>query len=706
MEAEDDLPTDENLFHLMSDVMADASPAMIWMTDTTGNCIFVNPAWMTFTGFTLEQAFNQNEWKHLIHPDDKQLLSVYYADVTSDKKITLEYRLRHADGSWRWVLDVGIPVFNSEHKFCGYMGSAIDITEHKQIGATNQYYAAIVQSSDDAIISKDTNSIVTGWNPAAERIFGYTAQEMLGNSMLKLSPPDRIDEEKFMMGKILDGESIKHFESIRVRKDGELIDISVSMSPIRNATGNIIGACKIARDITETKQLEKESQHNAAVVNAIVENAFSAIVSIDSKGTILSANPAIERLFHYKPAEILGCNVKMLMPEPFHSQHDGYLLRYLTEGNPHIIGGVVGRDVTGLRKGGSIFPISLAISEIKVGGERQFVGTMTDITEQKMNEDMLVDYGKQLEGSLAEQAARVAELHRSEAIIRAVLETAITAIIIIDGKGKVQSVNPAAEHLFQYSSPEIVGENIKILMPEPYHSEHDNYLSRYMEKGQAHIIGIGREVVCKRKDGSVFPADLAVSEIKIEGEHKFVGILTDITERKKSEKEIEYLAFYDALTGLPNRRKLSERLSDSIKLSRRENKRFAVFMMDLDKFKAVNDTLGHAAGDDLLKQVATRITARLRDSDMVARLGGDEFVILLEDCPAAEDAEKVATNVIADLTVPFELSDGNVVQIGASIGISFYPKHGNTPEKLTDNADQALYKAKDKGRGCFAHYSE
>ncbi len=158
------------------------------------------------------------------------------------------------------------------------------------------------------------------------------------------------------------------------------------------------------------------------------------------------------------------------------------------------------------------------------------------------------------------------------------------------------------------------------------------------------------------------------------------------------------------LTGLPNRRKLSDRLSYSIQLSKRESKCFAVCMMDLDKFKAVNDKFGHAAGDDLLKQVAARITARLRDSDMIARLGGDEFVIVLENIIVPEGAAEVALKVIADLTVPFELSESHIVQIGASVGISFYPEHGVTSETLLDNADTALYQAKNNGRGCFAYY--
>ncbi len=180
----------------------------------------------------------------------------------------------------------------------------------------------------------------------------------------------------------------------------------------------------------------------------------------------------------------------------------------------------------------------------------------------------------------------------------------------------------------------------------------------------------------------------------------------DVTERKAAEEEIKQLAFYDWLTGLPNRRKLLDRLSYSIELNQRANTQFAVFMIDLDKFKAVNDSLGHSAGDELLKQVATRIKNCLRDSDMVARLGGDEFILILENLKIPEAAEVIALKLIAELTIPFQLSENVSVQIGASIGISIYPQHGTTHEILMDHADIALYQAKDNGRGCFSYFSE
>lgn len=186
----------------------------------------------------------------------------------------------------------------------------------------------------------------------------------------------------------------------------------------------------------------------------------------------------------------------------------------------------------------------------------------------------------------------------------------------------------------------------------------------------------------------------------------YVASIVDITDYKIAEEKIIKLAFYDQLTGLANRRKLMDNLNRSIAMCNRENKQFAVLMIDLDRFKAINDTLGHLAGDELLKQVATRISLCLRDTDTLARMGGDEFIILLEGISRQEDAARVATEIVEDLSAPFKLTQSDAVRIGASIGIAIYPQHGTTSELLLNNSDTALYQAKDNGRGCFSYFPE
>lgn len=185
---------------------------------------------------------------------------------------------------------------------------------------------------------------------------------------------------------------------------------------------------------------------------------------------------------------------------------------------------------------------------------------------------------------------------------------------------------------------------------------------------------------------------------------RLVGINQDITEREEAENIIRNLAFYDPLTHLPNRRLLAERLKQAISSHQRDNKQFAVMMMDLDKFKAVNDTFGHGAGDELLQQVAMRISDRLREHDTVARLGGDEFVVVLEAIRGNHDVAFVANALIETLTRPFALSQCDDVQISTSIGIAFYPQQGEDEYVLIDKADSALYQAKQNGRGCFVYF--
>jgi two-component system sensor kinase FixL len=259
--------------------------------------------------------------------------------------------------------------------------------------------------------------------------------------------------------------------------------------------------------LTKTPVLDSAISDSEARTKAVLATAVDAIITIDERGIIESVNPASEKLFGYPAAEMIGTNINTLMPPPYKEGHDGYLRNYIRTGDKQIIG--IGREVVGLRKNGTTFPMDLAVSEVLLEGRRLFTGIVRDITERKRAENALLD---------------------SEARTRAVLAAAVDAIITIDEAGKIDSVNPATERLFGYKASELAGQNVNILMPAPYHAEHDGYLRNYTTTGQKKIIGIGREVVGKRKDNTTFPMDLAVSEVLLEGRRLFTGIVRDITE--------------------------------------------------------------------------------------------------------------------------------------------------------------------------------
>ena len=249
-----------------------------------------------------------------------------------------------------------------------------------------------------------------------------------------------------------------------------------------------------------------------------MEAAVDGIIVIDARGIVQTYNKACQRIFGYAAAEVIGRNVKMLMPSPDHERHDSYLENYKNTGVRKIIG--IGREVAGRRKDGSTFPMDLSVAEVHQEGEPAFVGIIRDITERKLAEE---------------------ELREREARLRTILDTAVDAIIVIDEKGIIESFSSSSVRLFGYEPQEVIGKNVNVLMPSPYQEEHDGYLRRYLETGERRIIGIGRIVVGRRKDGTTFPMELSVGESRLPDRRVFTGFIRDVSERQQAERRLQEL---------------------------------------------------------------------------------------------------------------------------------------------------------------------
>jgi diguanylate cyclase (GGDEF)-like protein/PAS domain S-box-containing protein len=282
-----------------------------------------------------------------------------------------------------------------------------------------------------------------------------------------------------------------------------------------------------------------------------------------------------------------------------------------------------------------------------------------------------------------------------------ILDNMVDAVITINTRGEVESFNLAASAIFGYSSAEMLGQNISLLMPEPHRSHHDAYLQNY-QASEARIIGMPRELEGLRKNGALFPMSLSVSKIALAERTTFIGLVRDITQHRENEQEIRRLAFYDPLTGLANRRLLADRLKQAMITSARSSQHGALMFLDLDHFKQLNDNLGHDLGDILLQQVAARLQDCVREGDSVARLGGDEFVVLLEALStnaheAVTQTEVIASKILETLGLPYPLNE-HIYSSTPSIGIVLFLEEQESMEELLKKADVAMYQAKSAGR--------
>jgi diguanylate cyclase (GGDEF)-like protein/PAS domain S-box-containing protein len=293
----------------------------------------------------------------------------------------------------------------------------------------------------------------------------------------------------------------------------------------------------------------------------------------------------------------------------------------------------------------------------------------------------------------------------NEAYIRAVLDNADEGIIAINECGEVEIVNHAAEQIFGYTATEIIGQNVNTLTLGALHGQHDDSFKQHMGLDHITIPRVSREVIGMRKDGTHFPLAYKASEICINSKLIIIAVIMDLTEQRESEEHIQTLAYYDVLTGLPNRTLLHDRLGQLIAEARRDQHKFALLYIDLDRFMYINDSMGHTIGDKLLQIVAVRLQECVREVDTVSHISGDEFVILLRDTDA-QGAAHVADDILTTLATPCTIGTMQIAT-HASIGISLYPKDADKEDEintLIKHADVAMHRVKAESRSNFLFY--
>lgn len=534
------------------------------------------------------------------------------------------------------------------------------------------HYAAMVNDSDDAIISHDLRGLITSWNNAAVGIFGYEAEEILGQSVYSLIPPDNIAEEACKLNNVASGVKVDHYNAIRKHKNGEVFDVSLTVSPIMDRDGHIIGLSKIVKKHMDTdgaQWLNRNLMLNTDYFAAIIESSDDAIISKSLDGIVITWNNAAEKIFGFTSAEMVGQPMTKVFPENLYHEEE-MILAKISNGER-----IKHFRTKRVRKDKRVVDVSVTISPIK-DEHGKIVGASKiarDITE--------LVYKEKLATELAVKSS-----HYS-----AIIESSEDAIISKTLEGIVTSWNYAAEQIFGYSANEMIDEPMIKIFPEDRMHEEDEILTK-IRRGErvSHF-----QTVRLHKNGHEVHISVTISPV-VDVNGNVIGaskIARDITDKVMADRKLWQLANHDNLTQLPNRLLFMKRLEKELSRASSENEKFSVMYMDLNDFKQINDKYGHATGDQLLIQVSNRLKSCFRQSDTLARLGGDEFAAILPGLTTDEDIKKITNKINNAMSSTFNVNNAKLMMT-VSVGAALYPVNGDSIEALLHHADVVMYRTK------------
>ena len=654
--------------------LVELSPDMI-VVQSHNRIVFVNSAGAQLLGQPAEELIGAPLLR-FVHPESQdQLRDSLAATEASKEPSTLDAKLALESGE---LVDVEITAAAlTFQKEPALQIIAREISEKRHasesLRISEERYRELFENANDIVYTHDLAGRFTSLNKAGEKVSGYTRDEALKLGVEDVLPPELVPLAHEMLARKITGEATATFYELEiVARDGKRVPVEVGTRLIHEK-GKPVGVQGIARDITERKRAEAELKQSLSLLRSTLESTYDGMLVVDLSGNIVSFNRRFTEMWNFPPEELnkpvdqmtIGF-ISTMMKAP-----DAFIKRFHEiVAKPDI----ESFDVLEFRDG-RVFE-RYSTPQMIDGKPVGRVWSFRDVSDRKHAEDALL---------------------ASERRYRHLFERNLAGVYRNSLDGRILDCNDACARIFGYKSREdLLAQGAFDVYFDP--ALRQTLLERLKKEGAITNL----EVRLRRSDGT--PVWVLENMTLINDEDGnatcLEGTLFDITDRKIAEQKIEYHAYHDELTGLPNRVLFKDRLTIALGQARRFRRCIAVMFLDLDQFKFVNDTLGHSAGDQLLWGVGERLSNAVREQDTVARLGGDEFTLLLSELSGEDDAVIIAQKILQTIAQPFVL-EGQELFLTTSIGIALYPSDGDDAETLLKNADSAMYQAKERGRNTY-----
>lgn len=670
MELEQELRSSE--YHYRG--LVESLSAIAWEADPKSfNYNYVSPQAESLLGYPLKQWKQPGFWRSIVHPQDLQRTEALCSEQTrTGNNHSIDYRVISADRRTIWVRDI---VSLIKHGHAPVMrGLMIDISETKLIEealrlSEGKFASVFAQCPDILVIASLVDGTLLEANKAFVEQVGLRAEDVIGKTPTELGIWGVPGVGPGMLERLKKG-SIRNLEMPFRRKDGQMFSGLVSAEPFD--LDSIPAVVVVVRDITQLKQAQQQLQlSEEKFAKSFHSSPDGLLITRQTDGLLVEVNEGFSRMTGYDNAASRDQSTIALGIWADPKERERLVEQLNREGFV--------RDFRShlRRKDGQIRLCEISSRPLLIAGEECMLTIARDITERHQMQEKL-----QLAATVFESTAE--------------------GVLITDTRQRINAVNRAFSEITGYSEQEALGETPRLLA-SGLHDSAFYAAMWYQLTAEGHWQG---EISNRRKNGEIYPSWLTISAVRNREQFitHFVAVFADISSLKHAQARLDYQAHHDPLTGLPNRTLFESRLHAALLHSLEFNSLGAVLFLDLDRFKHINDSLGHPVGDLLLKGIAQRLKENLRDIDTVARLGGDEFIILLPGLLHPSDAETIANKLLICFTAPFQAGEHEFF-MSASIGSCLFPTDGSDVATVVKNADAAMYRSKAKGRNRVENYT-